>query len=256
MPNEGNEPVEEQNPQEVVTTETTPAATPTAEEQLKALQSQLETVKADKQRLEDGYKGLQRTVNQKDIELKKQTELRSDINAMNERIELLATAIASGANADEVDGVPAEGKTKILDTLKAMRQADVAKKQQQDALAKGEEYRAKVETLGLTTKDKVYFQIRNAVRSGDFDEADMLIGEAEKEKTKVTEPVKKTDEVAPTDAAIEAYLRKKGLLKSETVVPSGGGQDQWQIRKDYASGKIDSVERAKRLRAIGVNPQI
>lgn len=255
MLNEGNEAVEGQDPQKGATPATTPQ-TPTAEEQLKTLQAQL----AEKERIlserEESYKGLQRRINEKDTELKKQAELRTEIDAINERLELLATAIASGTQAEEIEAQPEKGKPKITETLDQLRQRQAAKKQQQEALAKGEEYRSKVEALGLTAKDKRYFAIRNAVRSGDFDEADFLISEVEEEKAKVIqpkapEPKKETDE--------EIFLRiarQKGLLKSEPVVPAGGGQDEWQVRKDYASGKIDAAERAKRLRAIGIDPTI
>ena len=67
--------------------------TPTVEEQLKTLQSQVQALTTEKERLEGGYKGLQKTLSERDREMNKRADLDSRITGIQDTIELLAGAI-------------------------------------------------------------------------------------------------------------------------------------------------------------------
>ncbi len=256
METNGNESVEGQNVQEGVTPATPPPQSPTAEEQVKSLQAQLDTVKQEKERFEKGYKGLQTTVNKTTEELKRQSDLRSDIEALKETQKILAAMLqeTKAVPEENLDNLPQGKKQDYLKQFEDVQKRVETKRQFEAAQTKGEEYRQKVEGLGLTNKDKAYFQIRNAVREGDFEYADHLIAEAEKEKKVPEQKAETPKEETPSDATVEAYLRKKGLLKTETVLPSGGNRSIDDIRKDYIAGKITDAKYEEECRARGVSP--
>ena len=237
--------------QEDVSTETTPKVeTPTAEEQLKTLQAKVEELTKDRERLDSGYKGLQRTIGQKDAELKKQANIDSRIDTINERIELLATAYASGkATEEDMGNVPKEDRTKVLDQLKQMRQKEIAEKQQNEMGKKGLEYKEKVEAAGLTEKDEAYWEIEGLVRNGQFQLADIKINKLE--ASKVTKPeVKSGLEKKETDEEIFTRIAKqKGLLKTDNVTPAGGTKQWKQIRDAYVANPNDMKVREEYLKA-------
>ncbi len=246
---------------EVKSQETTLAAkTPTAEEQLKTLSAKLQELETGKAQSEERYKGLQRTVNQKDEELKKQSNFDSRISAINDRIELLATAIASGRTSEEeMSAAPKEEKTKILEDLKRMKQQEEAKKQQNELLEKAKTYQTRTEALGLTPKSAKYFEIRRAVQGMEWDYADFLLGELESKKEVTVTDERKVEIKKETDE--EVYQRVKvekaregGLLKSEPIIPAGGSGTEQEILEKYNSGRITSVQANEKLRSIGASP--
>ncbi len=255
METNGNESVEGQNVQEGVTPATPPPQSPTAEEQVKSLQAQLDTVKQEKERFEKGYKGLQNTVNKTTEELKRQSDLRTDIEGLKETQKILAAMLqeTKAVPEENLENIPQGKRQDYLQKFEEAQKRIETKKQVEQAQAKGEEYRQRVESLGLTNKDKTYFQIRNAVREGDFEYADHLITEVEKEKNvaepQKVEPKKETDE--------EVYLRvarSKGLLKTEPILPSGGNRTIDQIRSDYIAGKMTDAKYEEECRARGERP--
>lgn len=254
MDNDGKEVLPEG---EVKSQEATPEVqTPTAEEQLKTLGAKLQEIETARNQSEERYKGLQRTVNQKDEEIKKQANFDSRISAINERIELLATAIASGRTSEEeASALPEKDKTNILDNLKRIKANEEAKKQQDDFMHKVRSFQSRTEALGLTEKDDKYVEIQELVETGRLRMADITLRKLETEKEKVVTDEKKPESKKETDEEIYLRMAKaKGLLKTDNTVPSGGGLTAEKVREDYAHGRTTTEKYTEQCKSLGIPP--
>ncbi len=175
---------EEQGKQEEVqaTTETpqvpAPApTTPTAEERLQALQAEFDKEKQSR-------KSLEGILRQKDTTIKQQANVEASIAAINDRIELLATAIASKGSEEDVANLPKEERNKVLDQIKQMKQAEIVRKQQEEFVQKGLEFKQRVEAAGLTDADEAYWELEDLVSRGKLSYADTKLKKIEREKEK------------------------------------------------------------------------
>ena len=251
MTQEGTEPViPEREPQD-----------PTTEERLETLTAQLTQAQAEKAKAEESYKGLQRTVNEKDSQIKKQGDLDSRIGLLTDRIDLIATAIASGAGSvDDMAGVPTEARNSMLAQLEALKADEKRKQEETEKRTRDEEslntvrsYQGRVESLGLTIEDDAYMQVYDLVTSGDplkMQRADIILNKLEKEK--VPDEKKETDMETKAEARAQELLRqemeKRGLLKNDNSTPSApsGGLTREDLEKmTPAERRERSAEIAK-----------
>jgi len=230
---------------------------PTAEEKLESLQTQLTTLTGELEVSKKSYKGLQETVNKKDAEIKRQSNLDSRIEQLGDRIDLIATAIAAGYQTEEVEGLPKDARQDILKQLETQRQELKKKKEETEATTKMEalqttvlDYQKRVESLGLKEEDDAYWQVYDLVTTGDpakLRRADILLGKLE------TKPKEKESDEERIERITEEKLRKtleeRGLLTSETGSPSASSTKSMDAYAKYARGEISEAE-AKRLGAV------
>ena len=113
----------------------------------------------------------------------------------------------------------------------------------------GEQYRQRVESLGLTEADDDYWTVYDHVISGNpsrLKAADSKLKKLEQAKTKVEgeEMSKETEEQRIERLAEEkaqtkyrAKLEEKGLLESDAGGPSAASRSFAEIEKGYAAGE-------------------
>lgn len=253
MGNEGTENV----PQvEVTATPEQPpvAPSPTAEEQLKSLQAQL--VERDKilAQKEEAYKGLQRTVNKSNEELRKQADLRHEIDSVKDHIKILAAAYSEKQVVEEnIDNIPQGKKQDLLGKFEELQKKQEFKRQQEALLAQAREFQSRTEALGLKEVDESYVEIQELVESGRFKTADIRLKKLEAAKVPDKKEVPQDDE-ARINKLVEERLQKlmqeKGLLKTDTAVPSGRAKSREDIIKAYGDND-PSVTEQDFLKALG-----
>jgi len=210
--------------------------TPTAEEQLETLTVKLNESNTKYGALENSYKGLQTTVNEKDRKLKEQTDLGSRLDGFEETQRILAAMVAEQSQVEE--GTPKEDYLKKFDEL-TVRQAE---KRKQDTLkTEQEEYNAKGYALLETGKaafgddEDGYDKFEDAVYGGRFEKAQKLIERAKNNPQKPKE----------TDEEIEERIKQKvlqdnNLLQTESAKPSGITANDKQIVEDYIKDPDDA----------------
>ncbi len=225
--------------------------TPTAEEQLKTLQSQFQALTSEKERLEGGYKGLQRTLDERTKEGKKAADLESRFYAMQDSIELLATAVSAKGGIENLE--PDERKD-ILADLKKRRQEQELKRKQEESQRTQEEYiqkgaviYAKAEEVFGDDVETLHY-IRNCIRANDLDLAERKITKAEK---------KETPKVVETEEEKRAKMKREimdelGLLEEHSALPSGRSQSFADIEGKYAKGEITTAEYRKAREKEGI----
>ena len=260
MENEGNESVEGQEVKEGEQPTTAQPQSPTTEEQLKALQAQLTESDARNQRMEKSYKGLQTTVNKTNEELKRQSDLRGEIEGLKETQKILAAMLQERGSVSEenLDNIPQGKKQDYLKQFEEAQKRIDTKRQMEIAQAKLTEtvkgLQERTEALGLKDNDESYVEIRELVETGLYKTAETKLKKLEsKKETNVVEP-KKEEPKETEEQIFERIARKKGLLKSETIVSAGGNANRTGILQDYIAGKINGETANEKLRAIGESP--
>ena len=230
---------------------------PTAEEQLKSLQSKVQELTAEKERLDKGYKGLQQTLSAKDREIKKQTELESRIAGIQDTMELLATAIAEGkrGDTDNLGETPSQPGRNILKELQAKKQEQETKRQQETEKQTQAEYTHKADALYARAQaifgedDENIEHIEDLLMSGRYERAEARIVKAERSKG-----MKGEQSVETEDKKIERLvgerlkkeLQDRGLLEEHSGYPSAGSSNAIDAMNKYIKGEITAEEAQKR----------
>ena len=233
--------------------------TPTAEEQLKTLQSQVQALTTEKERLEGGYKGLQKTLSERDRDLRKQTDLESRIAGIQDTMELLAGAIQARGEIEETDFETRETKVKkgqdILGEMKKRRDADDAKRKQEENLRISQEYNQKADALYTRAKavfgegDETLERVEDLLIAGRLERAETRVSKAESAKGVKGNKTMETEEQRIERRAserLQAELEKRGLLEEFTSAPSGKMTSIAEATKLYKDGEITVEEARKR----------
>jgi hypothetical protein len=234
--------------------ETPPEKTP--EEQIKELNSQIEQIRKEAEEAKKGLSTAHQTLTRKDQELKKQSDIHSRINNLEDTIKVLASVISETQAAD-VDN-PNLKKERVDHYQKLVEDMD-KKRQFADQQSKQREYSeradavwARATALGLTEEDDDYWAIRDSLTSGNIDRATAKVGKLEKTKTPAAPPKKEEKkepeetEEAKVERKARELLEKKGLFKSDTAIPSGRGKNHEDEVNKLATGPLNM----KRLREL------
>lgn len=231
--------------------------TPTPEERLATLQAELEKERGERtkqtqiaEEKEKGFKSLQRELSERDKKLSSFGGLQEEIQAIREDNKLLAAYVASLAGKPEEDFEQAKGnKDVLLKQLEEKEKQRQVTRQQKELQEKAESIRLKVESLGITPDLEEYHEIRNLVRNGDFEYAELKIKKLEEKKNvKEPETSKETEDQKVERRAKEMYqkmLEEKGLLTSDAGTPSPGVSNYAEAARKYAAGEISSEEFKK-----------
>ncbi len=252
MPEQEQSPVLEEEPAVAATPE---VKTPTPEEQLKALQAQLDTTKAEKQKTEESYKGLQRTLNKSNEELRRQADLKAELADLREAQKLQAALMAEylGKPQESLDDDTKNRKPDLLKVYQDQVTNLEVKRKQADYNRQADEIWSKAKSLGLPEDDDNILDIEDYLRAGNLKRAQAKITKLEGAK-KPVEPEKKEAEDERINRLVQERINKmieeKGLLKTDTAVPSGRAASNTDVIRRYSEGD-SSISEADYLRATG-----
>tara|TARA_Y100000310_G_scaffold144390_1_gene143635 strand:+ start:11420 stop:12169 length:750 start_codon:yes stop_codon:yes gene_type:complete len=225
--------------------------TPTAEEQLKTLQDQVQALTSDKERLEGGYKGLQKTLSERDRESKKQADLENRIVNIQDTIELLATAVSSRGDVDNLE--PSE-RQDILTQIRKKRDDTDTKRKQQETEEGQREYIQKADALynrakaAFANDDDAIEKVEDLLINGRLDRAEARVSKAEEKKEIPKKEDMETEEQRVdklAQAKFNQLLEERGLLEEYSARPSASGSVQ-EAMVAYSEGRITSDEARKR----------
>ena len=230
------------------TTEENQTTTPNLED----LMAQVQNLSKELEQTKKGLSTAHQTITEKDKEIKRRQGLEQTITGIEERIELLATAMATGSRPDET-GLT-DSKDEVLKALKQKKQEQDSKRKVDEELSaqmeftkRADEIYGKAETIYGEDEDSL-FNIRSLIRAGDLDLADRKINKAAKAKETTTIKKEETEEQRIERLATEKLqkeLEKRGLLTSETNHPSGGNLTKQQAMERYIKGEITADEAKK-----------
>ena len=225
---------------------------PTAAEQLAKLQTERDEVLARAEKAEKRSQGLEGSLHEKDKQLRALADAETRFKSINDRIEILATAIATGRSEDDVTPDTVKDVTAKLSQMKAEEEARIkTAKQQQETESYNSQANAvysKAEELYAEDVDKL-FQVRQYLRSGDMDLAQKMVAKAEK---KVEPKVESEEELKKKwiDEGKRLALEEKGGLNASTTQPSGSvGNDEKWLEEQYSTGRDLDHKRAQKVLA-------
>jgi len=228
---EGKETLDAKGPDvEAKTPEPAEARTPTAEEQLAALQQQLTEVTVDRDAKDKGLRTAHQTLTEKSKELSKQTDIQSQIDELTATQRMVIGAMQERGLAPDDETL----ETKKTDYLKGFDDYVKQKKQDRDATqkqAQQDEHSRQCDTIYAEAKEAfkddedALFQVRTFLMNGATDLAEQKIAKAKKSadtKEKVMESEEERIERI-TEEKLRKKMEEKGMLESETGAPAGAG---------------------------------
>lgn len=210
-------------------------------EQVKELQTQLQTATDKIESQEKSYKGLQQTVNQKDQELKRQGDLRGDFESLRDTQKVLAAIVAESASTDPNEVTPEkrgellkryEAESQRIETESRKRVADA---QQADRTSQAT---AIFDRAGQVIKDPlelkkveaglVAYAMDNKVLEKEM--AELVVAKFEN-----TEPEQKDEkkEEELFEEKYKKYLKDNNLLQGEGTKTVGSNETDDAIRDAY-----------------------
>lgn len=226
-------------------------ATPTAEQQLEALQAQLKEEQEARSKAESSIQGLKGSLQEKDKKLQEMGNLTSRMDGFEDSIQILAGLVSRG----EISSEESQDYKKEFEQLKEKRQ----KQAKEEALkAQQEEYNQKATAIYERAKGRVANKkdlklVEMLLSTGDLNGAEEMVSEAEGGEKKVED-----NEKATMQARIDKLEKIiSGKLDAETGLPSGSGEvlfTREQIRnmsdEEYREKKplIDKAEAEDKIR--------
>lgn len=222
--------------------------TPTPEQQLKSLETELTKYKALADEKEKGFKTLQVQLGEEQGKLRKQAGIEERIQDLSDQMKILAAYVATsaGGNEDELTETPKEKKNALLqkfDQLEKERKEKTDKVQLTETVAT---YQKRTEDLGLSQTDESYWEIHDLVTEGKFQRADIKLKKLEQAKTKPTETPKQVDIDKEIEERARKILEERGLLVAETGSPSASASSSGEAMAQYARGEITEAEAKKK----------
>jgi len=210
--------------------ETPESEVPTEEtKQVNPVEAELQRLKAENQQFKeligenpDGYKGLQRKLNQVNDELKKKSASESRLDTLEQSQRILIAMLSERENINNLDEIPEGKKTDYLKQYDEVLKMQQLKLQQEEFAVKVRDYQQRTDAIGLAVDSEDYMDIRDFVTAGKFDRAEAKLKKLEAH----TVETKKTETPEEMEARLRKEIEKKilderGLLESETGLPSG-----------------------------------
>jgi len=229
---------------------------PLTAEQVDELKSQLRTANEKIESQEKSYKGLQQTVNQKDTELKRQGDLRGEMEALRESQKLTAAILAESTSIDPND-IDTNTRAKLMQKLETetqriesdgRRRAAEAQQAERTTQATAIYERAKTAISDPIALKDIEISLVNGVTGNnplELEKAELLVAKAEGSKG---EEVKETEEQKVERLVEERYNKKledSGLLKGEGTRQGGANETDEAIRAAYIANP-DNPENARK----------
>ncbi len=241
---------------------TSPVETPTEMEQLKsqlkALQDEKVRVEAEAKRHEEGYKGLQTKYNRTYEENKKLADLHSEVNDLKKYIKILAAQQVELSKQDP-DNLTPEMQKQALSRFDEMEKAAEQRRKDAEAKLKQEEqYKrfdevwAEAQKFGNQETNDAVADIYDNLIEGKLYKAERILKKLQlSSKGDASMPDNK--QKAETDEEIfERIAKAKGLLKTDTAVPSGRSGSFEDAEARFASGDISFADYQEARKKAGV----
>lgn len=241
-------------PEEEVSNETTLEEVLTVEQKLEQAESKITDYEgemqkslAEQKRLDDGYKGLQTKYNKTFEDLKRQSDVRVEIDDLKKYIKILAAQQAEiGVTKEDIDGMTPNKQQDYVKRFEDMEQQAETRRKDAEQKSVADDYNKRADDV-YARAEKVYeddadslFQIRQYLRSSDIDLAEKKITQIEK-KSEVTVKEKETKQETD-DQIFERIAKEKGLLKTDTVLTSGRSKSFDDVHEAYGKGEIGTKE--------------
>jgi len=241
-----------------VTQETEEQQEQTQEETVESLQAKLqasEKAYSDTQdkltKRDQDVVGLNKSLQQRAAEAKAQTDIDTRIDGLQDTVELLATAIASGkASIDDVDDAT---RPDIVAELKKQRTQQASERKAKQDQEKQEEYNHMAN--GIFNRAKMVFgndpdaveKVEDLLFNGRIDRAEERVARAESKGTKLEENSegKRETEDEKIDRKAKELLADRGLYTEFNTLPSAVTSDARKAMEEYGQGKI-TVEQAQK----------
>ena len=216
---------------------------PTIEE----LQKQLDEYRQKHELSDKEARGAQAKVTELNRKLKEISNTDSRIEAINERIELLAAAFASGQSPDSF--ADPESRKPILDELKRMKAQEEAKKKEEQVRQAQDEYVNKATEMlnqaiesGIAKDSEEYEDMFDYLKKGDDVSARRVMRNFKKNKVEGDKVENK--EVEALKKEVERLKKiASGELDTETGHPSGATTNEAQVRKNFRERPNDPKAR-------------
>lgn len=242
---EGNEELIEEAPPEVepqAEEEAPQEEPPTAEEDWKA---KFDELSKEFTRVNEGYKGLQKTINRKDADIRQLSDVHSRMDDFEDTLRMTIGYLDKRIASGEVEPTEKEDFLKGFDAAKEKRDAE---RKEAQLKSRQDEYNRRADSIyERATKSLVdkkdLKMVELLLKSGDDTSADELVIEAEgKVIEKPNEPKGSTES---EEQIYERIARQRGLLKSENLTSAGKSRTPEQVLQDYIDGRVSEEEYAK-----------
>jgi len=244
--------VEEEKEPEATLTEKQQEQTP--QETVESLQVKLKQMEQELNQRTDNVRSLNLTLQQRATELKRRADIESRIDSLQDTIEVLATAVASRGEIEELDPTKRQD---ILAELKKKRADADAKAKQKELTEVQTEYTQKADALYNRAKaifaddDDAIEKVEDLLTNGRLERAEARVAKAEQKKVPSKEGKMETEEQRIDKLAEEKlrkHLEERGLLETYTTTPSGSGifsrkQIAEMSPEDYAKNR-DAIQKA------------
>jgi len=253
--------VEETSP-EVTTVET-----PTKSEAEVSLEAQIAEMQKTLEQKDESYKGLQRTLNKTNDELKKRGDVDARLGNLDAKLKILAAMQAKNTQKDiDLNGL-SEGEK--VDYLKQFDDIETQQRQKQqigEVQQKILACKERVEALGLTPDDPEYWDVEDAAAHERFEKAEALLKRLEKQKgisASAENTKKEGDKVTDFEATVKAEVDKRvaeaskanPLLRTDEALPSGRAKTAEETLEKFASGdsSVSFDDYSKAREQLGYN---
>ena len=232
---------------------------PTENTELVQLRSQI-------QKLDANWKNEQRISSKKEDDLRQLREDLARLQSDKETSQALIAMIANQQGRSEEDVVE-DLQSRKPDLREQFKQIQ----SEAEARRVGEQFRQRVEALGLTENDDVYWGIHDHVVSGNPERLKAANTKLKKLEQEKLETANKGDKVMPTeteeqrierlaeekaeakaDEKLRQEMEKRGLLTSDTGGPSAVGRSFAEKEQAYSEGTLSLEEYSKARREAGL----
>lgn len=246
---------EETQQQETVQAE----QTPTTEDLTKKYEEQIARLTKQYEEKDKGLRTAHATLTEKDREIKRLSDFNAKVEAIDQKIRILAAAQATGTKVDEysLDNMSPQARQDYLQQFDKLDAEVKARSEQAQKQAEEAEYRAKADSLwqeaqSLGLDEDTLDRVEDSLMYGRLDRAQKLIDRNRKVETKQEVDIDKLVEERLNKILAERGLKQEeeGLLDTDTAIPSGRTATQQDIIDRYASGDR-SVSREEYEKAIG-----
>jgi len=210
--------------------------TPTAEEELVTLKTQLSGLETELTQTKKGLSTAHATLTQRDTELKRRADLESQIGEIRDTVELLATAMATGMPREDAEDMSKESRGDVLKQLTQQRIQQEAKRKQEEYARNADAIHARAQVVFAEDEDALD-KIEDLLMSGvpqRVARAEAKVAKAEQGLTTV--PKKEDNRQKDIEEAARKMLEAEGALKTNAGGPTGGGG------KTYSRAEIDKMD--------------
>ena len=224
--------------------------TPSVEDQLASLTSKFTDLEGKANKVEADWKNEQRISSRKEQDNQDLRASISDRASERDFQKAMLSVLAEGRGETE-ENTETSVKANMPTLLKQFDEREKtreAKRQQAESQRIGEKYQRRVESLGLTPKDKAYREVYRDVQSGLYEFADAQLDELETVQKKT--PPKESDEERQSAAEARAMeiVKEKfpDALLTETGGPSASSLSAQEAMKAYGKGEITAQQARER----------